>query len=494
MLLLGIDIGSSSVKAALVDARSGMALGTAQSPAAEMPIAAPRPGWAEQDPVDWWAHACAAVQAVLRQTQANPADVAAIGLAYQMHGLVTLDAKGDVVRPAIIWCDSRAVATGEAACQALRPDYCFASLLNAPGNFTASKLRWVQQHEPEQYARIRHFCLPGDYLAYRLTGEIATTVPGLSEGILWDFEKNTLAQALLDHYGLDAALVPPRVPTFGIQGRLTPTAAAALGLRAGTPVTYRAGDQPNNALALHALQAGDIAATAGTSGVVYGVVDQLVADPQQRVNSFAHVNHRPDATRIGILLCINGCGIQYRWLREQMFASGNYADMERAAAAIPVGADGLSLLPFGNGAERMLGNRDIGARVAHLNFNRHTRTHLFRAGLEGIAFAFVHGIKLMRGLGLPLSVIRAGNDNLFQSAIFSETLATLANVEIELYATAGAIGAAQAAGVGIGLYGAEENPAKAKRRVTRFEPNPNAEPYQAACQVWEKALQQALDN
>lgn len=494
MLLLGLDIGSSSVKAALVDARTGATLGAVYAPETEMAIAAPQPGWAEQDPETWWTNACAAVQALLLQTRANPADIAAIGIAYQMHGLVALDAAGQVVRPAIIWCDSRAVPVGETAFQALGADYCLKHFLNAPGNFTASKLKWVQDNEPARYAQVRHFLLPGDYIAYRLTGEMATTVSGLSEGILWDFSKNNLAHELLDHYGLDRALVPPLVPTFGDQGRLTAAAAAALGLRAGVPVTYRAGDQPNNALALHALRPGDIAANAGTSGVVYGVVDRHAADPQNRVNSFAHVNHHPDAPRIGVLLCINGCGSQYRWMRRQIAANDStYADMENLAAAVPIGSDGLRILPFGNGAERMLGNRDIGAHIAHLDFNRHDRAHLYRAALEGVAFAFVHGIEILRDLGLPPAVIRAGNDNLFQSAVFSETIATLAGTEIEVLATNGAAGAARAAGVGAGLYASVETALQTNTVVARYAPEQDAEAYRQAYGEWGELLKSAVD-
>lgn len=493
MLLLGLDIGSSSIKAALVDARTGATLGVAHAPDTEMSMAAPQPGWAEQDPDIWWANCCTAVQLLLRNTSANTANIAAIGISYQMHGLVLLDAVGQVVRPAIIWCDSRAVAVGDAAFQALGAAYCFERLLNAPGNFTASKLRWVQENEPEQYARTRYFLLPGDYIAYRLTGAVATTVSGLSEGALWDFAQNTLASGVLEQYGLDRSLVPPVVPTFGEQGRLTGTAAAALGLLPGTPVTYRAGDQPNNALALNALRPGDIAANAGTSGVVYGVLDRLAADPLQRVNSFAHVNHRPDAPRIGMLLCVNGCGSQYRWLRAQTAPGCAYADLERLAASAPIGADGLCVLPFGNGAERMLGNRDLGARIAHLHVNRHDRAHLCRATLEGIAFAFVHGIQILRELGLSLSVIRAGHDNLFQSAVFCETLATLAAVEIEILATTGATGAAKAAGVAVGAYASPEEAVQTRKSVMQYAPNPKAGPYREAYEKWNRLLASSLD-
>ncbi len=453
MLLLGLDIGSSSIKAALADAATGKTLGAVQAPEREMDILAPHPDWAEQDPEIWWQNACAAVQKLLKQTQTDPATVAAIGISYQMHGLVALDERGKAVRPSIIWCDSRAVGIGDAAFRALGESYCLAHFLNSPGNFTASKLKWVKEHEPERYAQIRYVMLPGDYIAYRLTGEPATTVSGLSEGVMWDFSADSLAIPLLQHYGIEPAMIAPVVPTFGRQGQLTNEAAAAIGLKSGTPVTYRAGDQPNNALALNVLKPGEVAATGGTSGVVYGVVDKLVADPQNRVNSFAHVNHQPGAPRIGVLLCINGSGIQYSWMRKQVAGDAlTYPEMEQLAAAAPPGADGLCILPFGNGAERMLGNRTPGAQIGNLHFNRHGRAHLYRAALEGIAFSFVYGMQVLQELGLDVSVIRVGNDNLFQSAIFSHTIAQLMNCRIEMLQTTGAVGAAIASGVGIGLW------------------------------------------
>lgn len=453
MYLLGIDIGSSSIKAALVDARTGQTTGIAGAPDTEMDIIALQPGWAEQDPESWWVNCRDAVHKLLGRTGVPPADIAAIGISYQMHGLVCIDRDGRVVRPAIIWCDSRAVGIGDAAFHDLGEDYCLRHYLNGPGNFTASKLKWVKNNEPAQYDRIRHMLLPGDYIAFRMTGEPLTTISGLSEGILWDFAENGVAQRLLNHYGIDRSLIPALAPTFGRQGNLSESAAEYLGLKPGTPVTYRAGDQPNNALALHVLNPGEVAATGGTSGVVYGVVDQLASDPQNRVNSFAHVNHHPAAPRIGVLLCINGAGILYGWMRKQVALDGaSYDEMEHLAASVPAGSDGLRIIPFGNGAERMLGNRPGAASILNLHFNRHGRPHLYRAALEGVAFSFVSGIKVLQELGLNASVMRVGNDNLFQSAVFSQTIAQLLGCRIEMLRTTGAVGAAIASGVGIGLW------------------------------------------
>ncbi len=453
MYLLGFDIGSSSVKVSLVDARTSATVATVHSPETEMQIMAPQPGWAEQNPEMWWENCCLALQKLLDQSNVDTSAIAAIGISYQMHGLVAVDAQGKPVRPSIIWCDSRAVEIGDTAFRDLGESYCLEHYLNSPGNFTASKLKWVRENEPEQFAKIHKIMLPGDYIALRMTGEATTTVSGLSEGILWDFKGNSPAHHLLDYYGLPENLLSDIVPTFGQQGKLTASAAAELGLAAGTPVTYRAGDQPNNALSLNVLQPGEVAATGGTSGVVYGVVDKLVFDRQNRVNSFAHVNHSAEKPRVGVLLCINGAGIQYSWVRRQMAGDGiSYSDMERMAAEVPAGSDGLRIIPFGNGAERMLANQNMGAQVHNLHFNRHGKAHFYRAALEGVAFSFVYGMKVLQELGLNVSVLRVGNDNLFQSAIFSSTISNLLDCRIELLRTTGATGAAIAAGVGIGLW------------------------------------------
>ncbi len=486
-MLLGFDLGSSSVKAALVDAQTGAVVASAQSPDVEMAIDAPQPGWAEQHPDLWWEHAVKAAHKLWAQV--DPAEVAAIGIAYQMHGLVTLDAQYQPVRPAIIWCDSRAVGVGEQAFAALGAEYCLDHYLNSPGNFTASKLKWVRDHEPENYARTRHIALPGDYLACRMTGRLCTTVSGLSEGILWDFKENSAAQGLLEHYGIDRELIADIDPSFGNQGTLTAAAAAELGLHPGIPVAYRAGDQPNNALSLNVLEPGEVAATGGTSGVVYAVTDKLVYDPQQRVNSFAHVNHTEANPRIGVLLCINGAGILYSWMRQNAAPPGSsYPELEALAAQAPVGADGVSILPFGNGAERMLANREPGAHILGLSLTRHNRSHMLRASLEGVAFAFVHGMKALQDMGIDISLLRVGNDNLFQSAIFSNTIAQLIGCRIEMLRANGAAGAAIAAGAGIGLYPDVRAGLGALETVRVYEPSGDAGPYQEAYARWVERL------
>lgn len=489
MYLLGLDIGSSSVKAALVAAENGKVVARTQYPNKEMDIQAPQPGWAEQDPAAWWGATVKATRRLFQHSNTDAAEVRAIGISYQMHGLVLLDKNLEVLRPSIIWCDGRAVAQGEAALAGIGQEFALQRLLNAPGNFTASKLRWVQENEPELYRNIRYFMLPGDYIATRLTGTPATTVSGLSEGILWDFQTLRPADIVLRQMDIAPTLIPPLTPTFGIQGTVSAAVAGELGLRAGIPVAYRAGDQPNNALSLNALEAGEVAATGGTSGVVYAVTDRPMYDPQSRVNGFAHVNYTAEQQRIGILLCINGTGITYNWLRR---ISGNaavaYPELEKRAAGISVGAEGVQMLPFGNGAERILNNRDIGAHIAGLQFNRHNEAHLIRAGLEGVAFAFAYGMDILKDMGLDLRVIRAGNDNLFQSRIFSKTVATLSGSRIELLDTTGAVGAAKAAGFGAGIYASLQEALGQTPRDGDYEPAADNAPYREAYHRWRALL------
>jgi len=458
MLLLGYDIGSSAIKAALLDAETGTVVASARAPSdEEMTMEAPKPGWAEQPPERWWHYIQAATDALHADSDVNPEAISAIGLTYQMHGLVLVDESHEVLRPSIIWCDSRAVDIGREAFEALGREWCLAHLLNSPGNFTASKLAWVKRNEPGVYARIHKAMLPGDYVALKLTGEIVTTPSGLSEGTLWDVQRDGLAIDLLDHFGLDPNLWPEPVPTFSEQGTLTRSAAEALGLPAGIPVAYRAGDQPNNAFSLNVLNPGELAATAGTSGVIYGVGNAPDYDPQSRVNTFLHVNHDPDdRPRYGTLMCINGTGILNRWLHDALGVDGglSYEQMNEEAASAPVGADGLTILPFGNGAERTLGNQDLGASVHNLNFNVHDRGHLLRAAQEGIVFALRYGLDIMRDMGLSADTVRAGHANMFLSPIFTEAFATVTDTAVELIRTDGAEGAARGAGLGAGVYDA----------------------------------------
>ena len=483
MYLLGYDIGSSSVKASLVDAQTGKCMASAFYPKQEAPIIAKQPGWAEQDPSMWLGNLKLATADVLHQSQVDVHDIKAIGISYQMHGLVCVDREMNVLRPSIIWCDSRAVPYGNKAYSTLGEKFCLEHLLNSPGNFTAAKLAWVKENEPEVFWRIWKVMLPGDYIAMRLTGNVCTTVSGLSEGIFWDFQKNAPCQELLDTFGFDASVLAPVKPTFGIQGTLTREAAEALGLAEGTPVTYRAGDQPNNALSLNVFNPGEIASTAGTSGVVYGVIGQVTHDPLSRVNCFAHVNHTAQDPRLGVLLCINGTGILNYWMRRNVAPDCSYPQMDQLAEEIPIGCDGVSILPFGNGVERMLQNRESACNVHGIQFTRHDRRHLLRAAQEGIVFSFQYGIEIMEQMGLKVDKIHAGLANMFQSKIFRDTLSGVSGATIELYNTDGSVGAAKGAGLGAGIYRTPQEAFSTLERLATITPDHQSE-YREAYERW----------
>ena len=485
MVLLGIDVGSSSVKASLLDGATGRCVGSAFFPKTEQKIESPQPGFAEQDPQLWYDCAKDAVRDAMREAGTKPEEVAAIGIAYQMHGLVCVDKNQSVLRPSIIWCDSRAVPYGQAAFDAIGSEKCLSHLMNSPGNFTAAKLAWVKDNEPELYAKIDQIMLPGDWLAMKLTGDARTTASGLSEGIFWDFQNEEPAGFLLDHFGFDSALLPEIVPTFGIQGGISKEAAEDFGLLAGTPVSYRAGDQPNNALSLNVLNPGEIAATAGTSGVVYGVTDAKKFDPQSRVNTFAHVNHSATAPHLGVLLCINGTGCLNAWTK-RLLGDLSYEEMNALAESAPVGSDGITVLPFGNGAERMLGNRKVGAQIAGLDFNRHDRAHICRAVQEGIVFSFMYGMEAMKETGIEIKTIRAGFANMFMSDVFCQTLAGVSGATIELYETDGSLGAARGAGIGAGIYGSFEEAFQTLEKRKVIEPSDGA--YAEAYAAWKGHL------
>lgn len=490
MYLLGYDIGSSSVKACLVEAQTGKTVASDFFPKEEMVIHAEKPGWAEQEPETWWDNLKRAHRSVLDKSGVDSSDIKAIGISWQMHGLVLVDKDRNVLRPSIIWCDSRAVLYGEKAFKALGRGKCLSHLLNSPGNFTASKLAWVKENEPELYERIDKFMLPGDYIGMKLTGEVVTTVEGLSEGIFWDFKENKLSDELMNYFGFSRSFVPEIRPTFGVQGYVSAAAAKELGLKEGTPVAYRAGDQPNNALSLNVLNPGEIASTAGTSGVVYGVLGQVNYDPKSRVNTFAHVNHSERQTRLGVLLCINGAGILNSWVRKNLFAEGvSYNEMNDLASQSPIGSRGISVIPFGNGAERILENKETDCSFHGINFNIHSRADMVRAAQEGIVFSFQYGIEIMEEMGMDIKVIRAGNANMFLSPIFRQALAGVSGATIELYDTDGAAGAAKGAGIGAGLYASAKEAFASLEKLAVIEPGPDAPHYREAYQRWKDCLQ-----
>ena len=494
--LLGFDVGSSSVKASLVDADSGNCAATAFFPETEAPIMAVKAGWAEQDPNMWWENAKLSLKKIMAEAGATAEEVKAIGISYQMHGLVCVDRNQQVLRPSIIWCDSRAVPYGEKAFGDLGSDQCLSHLLNSPGNFTASKLAWVKENEPELFEKIDKIMLPGDYIAMRLSGVANTTISGLSEGMMWDFKEKRPAKFLLDYFGFDESIIPDIVPTFSVQSELCEAAAQELGLKAGTPISYRGGDQPNNALSLNVFNPGEIASTAGTSGVVYGVLGEANYDQKSRVNTFAHVNYTTELDRLGVLLCINGTGILNAWIRRNVAPEGiSYADMNVMMENVPIGSEGVTIIPFGNGAERVLENREVGCSINGINFNKHSKAHIMRAAQEGIVFSFCYGMEVMQQMGMDIKKIHAGKANMFLSDIFRNTLASVSGATIELYETDGSVGAAKGAGMGCGIYKDNNEAFATLKKLAVIEPDAqNKDAYLNAYAEWKANLEQIIKS
>ena len=491
-LLLGFDLGSSSIKATLMDAQTGAVLAGATCPERELEIIAEKPGWAEQHPSTWWSNIISATQQIKSKAKFDPADIQAIGISYQMHGLVLVDKNHKVLRPAIIWCDSRAVEIGRQGAVEMGQEKCLKSLLNLPGNFTASKLKWVMDNEPQVYSQIHKMMLPGDYAVMRMTGKISTTTSGLSEGIMWDYQQEELSKMLLEYYGINRELIAEVVPNMGVQGELCKKAADELGLKAGTKITYRAGDQPNNALSLKILNPGEIAATAGTSGVVCVISDKANYDDKSRVNTFVHVNHTEAKPRYATLLCVNGAGILNSWLKHN-FGGLEYEQMNEMAGEVPIGSEGLSILPYGNGAERVLENENVGASVHGWNFNVHNKAHFLRAGQEGIAFALNFGLDVIRQMGTRLGTVRAGNANMFLSPLFGQAFAAITGSIVELYNTDGSAGAARGAGIGADTYQNVEDAFVGLKAVKTIEPDEKLSAlYDKAYKRWADVLKHQL--
>ena len=495
-LLLGYDIGSSSIKASLINADTGELISSASSPEQEMKINSPQPDWAEQHPDTWWQHVVLSTKKMLSKKSSGDYEILGIGISYQMHGLVLVDKNHEVLRPSIIWCDSRAVKIGDKAFADLGSDYCLTNCLNSPGNFTASKLKWVKDNEPDIYSKIFKIMLPGDFIAMKLTGEIHTTISGLSEGIFWDFTKKNISDKLIDYYGLDKKLLADTVPTFGIQGKLESQAAKELGLKEDIPISYRAGDQPNNALSLNVLNPGEIASTAGTSGVIYGITDKNVFDKFSRVNTFAHVNYSNEKINNGVLLCINGTGIQYSWIKQNILGDAfTYEQLNELASDVEIGSEGLLCHPFGNGAERVLRNKNVNGHFSGINFNIHDKRHLVRSAQEGIVFSFRYGLDVMKEIGLEFKIIKAGYSNLFQSKVFREAFVNTCNVNLEIYNTDGSQGAARGAGIGAGYFTSNEAAFKGLKIIEKLNPDSElVKRYNSVYNFWKGNLEHILKN
>jgi xylulokinase len=493
-LLLGLDIGSSSVKASLLDADTGKSIASKAFPEVEMPINSPQSGWAEQDPEMWWKYVKECISFVYKKAEVKKGELNAIGIAYQMHGLVCVDKNQKVLRPSIIWCDSRAVAIGEKAFSNLGSAYCLPNLLNSPGNFTASKLRWVIENQPAVAAKIDKIMLPGDFIAMKLTGEIMTSETGLSEGIFWDFKKNDLSDKLLEEMGISKDWIPKVVPSFSVQGKVNASASKETGIEVGVPIAYRAGDQPNNAFSLQVLKPGELATTAGTSGTVYGVCDEPLYDPDSRVNTFVHVNHSQKKPSYGVLLCVNGTGILNSWLKKVMGGTRiTYEEMNVIGSGASIGSDGLVFIPFGNGVERIMKNRPVGAHLLGLDLLKHEKKHVVRAAQEGIVSALTFGFRIMKDMGMNLQTVKAGHANMFLSPLFRKTFVHMNHVNLELYNTDGAQGAARGAGIGAGIFENEDQAFIGLELLETMEPNIQFyEPYEEAYNQWLTKLNQVV--
>lgn len=475
MLVLGIDLGTSFIKASVYDTSTSCCIASIQYPETETPIISKQAGWAEQSPTVWWQNIKNAIILLHQQNKYNPEDIQAIGIAYQMHGLVCVDEHNELIRDSIIWCDSRAVEIGNTALSEMGEAYCVSHLLNSPANFTASKLAWVKQNEPELFSKIKKIMLPGDYIAMKLTGEISTTISALSEGIFWDFKNNCVSTNLMEYFGFDQNVIPDFKNTFDLHGQLSKDIAFELNLKEGIPVSYKAGDQPNNALSLNVMKPGDVAATAGTSGVIYAVTDELFHDKTYSVNTFAHVNYSSEKKSLGVLMCINGTGIAYKYIKQLLGENLTYEELNTMASTVAVGSEGVVMLPFGNGAERIFNNKTIGSHLLNINFNTHNKNHITRAALEGIAFAFHYGLKIMTQNGIQLKVIKAPKANLFLSEVFTQTFVNITGLTVELYECDGSVGAAKGAAIGASFYNNVEEAFTQNKPIAIYNPEQNEE-------------------
>lgn len=492
MNFLGIDLGSSSIKVSVYDADQGKVIGSGQFPDEEQIIESPHQGWAEQDPEMWWKNFKNAYSRVIKETDIDPKSIKAIGISYQMHGLVTIDKNGKSIRPSIIWCDSRAIPYGEKAFNELGHEYALKHLLNSPGNFTAAKLAWMKDQEPEKYKSIAHWMLPGDYFAFRFTGEPTTTRTGLSEGIFWDFENQTINSKLLDFYGFDSSQIPEIVPAIGEQGTIRESTAEELGLSDDVKITYRAGDQPNNAFSLNVVNPGEVAATAGTSGVIYAVTDKNIYDQKSRINTFLHVNDTEQEKRNGVLICVNGTGILYSWLKRILNTGSDsitYESLNALVSKAKPGAAGIKFYPFGNGAERILENKMIYAQVHGIDFNLHKAEHLVRAGMEGIVYALMLGFDIMKDNDFKVESIKAGHANLFLSKEFRGMFANITQTPVELYDTDGAAGAARGAALGYDYYSDFKETFESLKKIDHIEPDvERMKQYEELYNEWKQSL------
>ena len=454
--LLGIDIGTSGTKTLLVDEDGN----TRASKLVEYPLLTPQPGWAEQHPEEWWRATCQSIQAVLRKSRVKPAEIKGVGLSGQMHGSVFLDEKGNVVRPCILWCDGRTAAECDEIMRTVGPQRMHELVSNpALAGFTAPKVVWLRNHEPEKYAKVRQILLPKDYIRYRLTGAYAAEVSDAAGTVMFDVKNRRWCNELLELLKIPSEWLPPVYESYDVCGHVAPSAARATGLAKGTPVVGGGADNTCGAIGSGIVIEGRVMTSLGSSGVLFTPTDTPRVDPQERLHTFCHSTRR----QWYLMGCMLSAGMSLRWYRDQM------AEVERAAAKkkqadvydilmaqaqkTPLGAEGLFFLPYLMGERSP--HKDPFARGAFVGLSfRHGKTHMVRAIVEGVTFALRDSLEIMRGLGARLEQVRliAGGA---KSPFWRQVVADVFGLQIAIPKnTEGpAMGAAILAGVGAGVFG-----------------------------------------
>jgi xylulokinase len=463
--VLGIDVGTGGTRAVLLD-QAGRVLGAATAEHAEM--ASPQLGWAEQDPRDWWRAAQVAIGECLTAAGATGPEVFAVGLSGQMHGLVLLDGAGEVVRPALLWCDQRT----EEECREITERVGAKRLIELVANpaltgFTLPKIWWVRKHELELWSRVRSIMLPKDYVRFKLTGARATDVADASGTLLFDVVRRRWSAEMLEASDLRAEILPKVFESPEITARVTKDGAAASGLREGTPVVAGGGDQAAGAVGMGIVAPGNVSATIGTSGVVFAATSDPVVEPKGRIHTFCHAI----PGRWHVMGVTQGAGLSLRWFRDQFAGGASYDTLMIEAAAAPAGSDGLLWAPY------LMGERtphlDPNARGALVGLTaQHTRAHVIRAILEGVAFSLRDTFTIFRELGVPVKSIRLGGGGA-RSYLWQQVQADIYGMPVDLVAAeeGAAYGAALLAGVGAGVWPSVDAACETAVRVAkRVEP------------------------
>lgn len=479
MKFLGIDVGTGGSRAVVID-EAGQVVTSATIEHA--PFASPQTGWAEQDPGDWWRASSAAVRAVLANGKVRTEEIASIGLTGQMHGAVLLDEHDEVLRPAIIWCDVRTDPQCREITQRVGAEQLIQLVLNpALAGFTLPKLMWVREVEPDLWTRVRSVLLPKDYVRLKLTGDRATDVADASGTLLLDVRGRKWSQEMLAHANLDEKLLPHVYESQEVTGSVSAAGAEATGLLVGTPVVAGAGDQAAGAIGMGIVRPGSVSATIGTSGVVFAATDRPALDPKGRVHTFCHAI--PD--RWHVMGVTQAAGLSLRWFRDR-FGTGDihsnndqnrdpYEYLVEEAANAPVGADGLFWAPY------LMGERtphlDPHARAALIGLTAsHTRSHIIRAILEGVAYSLRDTLSIFSELGVPAGIIRLGGGGA-RSILWQQIQADVYGQTVELVAAdeGPAFGAALLAAVGVAAWASVDEACNTAVSVrARIEPEPAA--------------------